>query len=771
MTRMTDDELRALIDQEVRQSVGYGTGKLTEQRRKAEAYYLARPIGDLAPPEIEGRSSVVSTDVADTIEWMLPSLLRIFTGADHAVEFAPTTPGDEAAAKQATDYCNYVLQRQNPGFQLIYTWIKDALLQKTGILKVWWEDKTDNTRETYDGMTEADMARLLDDPEIEPIEHSAYPDPTAQKAKDQQLGQMSQQLQQSQQQLHHAAVSGTTPPQQIQAATQALEQMQQQFERDQAQPVPMLHDLVVKRVKKRAQVRIDNVPPEEFLISKRAKRVCDAPFVAHRVQRTISDLKKAGYKNVDDIGSDDAGAAMNTERIERASVDDDSNGMDFDSPTADSTMRSVWVIECYLQCDFDGDGIAEWRKVTRCGGVLLDNEECDGPPFVTITPIPLPHRFNGLSIADLAMPVQKTKTSVLRALMDNLYLQVNGRYFAVENQVNLDDLMVSRPGGVVRMKQAGMAGRLDQGAGDASTSFNMLEYLETQKETRTGWTRYSQGQDGASLNPTATGVNVLTNKADARIELIARVFSETGFKDLALMILKLVSQHQDAPAQMQVAGQWVSVDPRAWRNQFGVTVNVGLGTGNKDQTVQHLMAVLQQQAQGLALGYATPANMYEAALKLAENLQLPQPEKFFTNPAQNQQAQQPKQDPAVMKVQAQAQADQQRLQMEQQLEQQRMQQQAQVDANRQRLEAEQQSQKISQEMQLEQFRAQMEHDREMSRMELDRWKAQLQSDTQVFIERLKIGAAQDASLLQDRMAGMEDMAEIEGAEAAEVPPQ
>lgn len=729
--QMTDDELRALLDQEIRQSAGYLSGKLSQDRQKALAYYLAKPVGDLAPPEIDGRSSVVSTDVADTVEWMLPSLLRIFAGSDKVVEFNPTHPSDEAAARQATSYVNYVFRRQNPGFQILYTWFKDALMQKTGILKVWWEDREDAARETYTGLNDLELAHLLNDPELQPVEHATRPDEDAIKAREQAL-------QLAQKQLAQMQAAPVPPPQQA-LVQQQVAQLQQQMAAAQAEPMPVLHDVVVKRVKKRAQMRVDNVAPEDFLISRRAKTIASSPFSAHRVQRTVSELRALGYRNLDAIGNDEAGQTLNPERVERASADDDWAGMAWaNENSADESQRLVWVVECYLQVDFDGDGIAEWRKVTRCGDALLDNEECDGPPFVSVTPIPMPHRFQGLSVADQAMPIQKAKTSVLRAALDNLYLQVNGRYFAVEGQANLDDLLASRPGGVVRVKNPGAAGRLDQGMGDIGSAFQMLEFLETQKENRTGWTRMSQGAGVDALQNTATGVNVNTNRADARVELIARVFAETGVKDLFLMILKLVCQHQDKPAQMEVAGQWQLADPRTWRNQFHISVNVGLGTGNRDQVVQHLMALMQVQQQGLALGVALPQNLYKAAVKLAENLQLPQPEQFFNDPGTGPMPSAPPPE------QAQAQALM-------QVEQHKATLQAQVDQNRQQMEAQRHALQVEADKQLAQFKAQIAAAGEAQQLQFDRWKAELQDGTARWTAELQ--ANTQVLIAQMRQAG------------------
>jgi hypothetical protein len=638
---ITDDALIAITDQHIRAAMGYMGGKLSEARRRNVSFYLAKAEGELAPPQIEGRSQVVSTDVADTVEWMLPSLLKIFTAGDQVVEFVPRRQEDEEAAKQATDFANYVFYRQNPGFQLIYTWFKDALIEKVGVLKVVWDADTEDARESYRDLTTEQMSILAQDKAVEIIEHTERIDEQAAAA-------MAQALAQQQMQPQAPGMPPMTPPE-----------------------PPMLHDVTVTRTQPKNRVRIDAVPPEEFLISREAKTVHDAQFVGHRVERSISDLRAAGYKNVDDIGSDgDAAGALNAERIERRSFDDEqAYSFGAGDTSADDSQRRVWVTECYIRCDRNGDGIAELLKVVRAGGVILEECECDAVPFVTITPIPLPHRFFGLCPADQAVEPQKLKTSLLRASLDGLYTSINGRTYAVDNQVNLDDLMTSRPGGVVRVRAPGMVGPLMEGKPDLGAAQAMLEYAEVMKENRTGFTRYSQGTSADSLNDTATGMNIITNRADSRVELIARVFAETGFQDLFRAILRLVSQHQDQATVAQVHGKWVNFDPREWRNQFDFSVNVGLGTGNKDQQVQHLMALLQTQMQMLPLGLVQPTNLYKLAAKLSEALGFKQAEQFFTDPANAPPKPPAPPPPEVLK----AQADQQRAQAEMQMKQAQMQ--------------------------------------------------------------------------------------------------
>lgn len=753
MARMSDDELRSITDQEMRQAVGWYSGKLAAQRQKAMSYYLAKPTLDLTPPEIEGRSSVVSPDVRNTIESMLPQLMVKFAGSERVVEFEPTKPGDEQKAEQCTDYINHCFHVRNNGEGITYNWMKDALLSKNGIVKVWWDNRQEEKREEYRNLNQVELAQLMDDEEVEILEQKSYPD-------EKDAEQRQQALQQLQAQLDQALNAAQQDPR----AAQAITPLQQQMAQIQSAPPVLAYDVVCKRTKISGCVKVENVPPEEFLISRKAKSIEDASFVAHRVARTQSELISMGYKNVDQISGDDQATALNMERIERLGYDDELAYLQADTiSTPDDSQRVIWVTECYVRCDYDGDGISELRKVTRAGNQILDNEIVDCAPFVSITPVPMPHKFFGLSIADLALEAQKIKTAILRGMLDNMYLSINGRYFAVDGQVNLDDLLASRPGGVVRVKQPGAAGRLDQGMGDSQLGMSMMETMQGFLEDSTGWTRYNQGADGDSLNSTATGVNIITNRADMRLDLIARNFAE-GFRDLFRMMLKLVSQYSVKEDVIRLRGRWVSIDPREWRNQFDVSVNVGLGTGNKDQQVAHLMALLQQQQLGLQVGTATPENVYQSQQELVKALGFKSADKFFSDPAKAppkppppnpeqikaQAAMQLKQmelQAEAQKLQAQHQLDLQKLQAEHEIEVQRLQMEAQAKASDKQASLQVQQANDERDAAREQARAQMdaqlkqlEADNkaqlEAQKLELDRWKAQLDAETRLLVAQI-----------------------------------
>lgn len=610
MAKMDDNKLIALTDTEIKQSLGYGSGKLTKDRQKALEYYYGKPIGDLTPPSIDGRSAVVDTSVMDTVEWMLPSLLKTFAGGDKVVEFQAKSEQFEQEAKHVTEYIgNHVFYVQNHGFNILHTWFKDALLAKNGIIKIWWDKTQEEAREDYVGLSDNELGMILQDKHVEPLQHTSYPD---------EMG-------------------------------------------------AMLHDIAVKRVADKGFCRIENVPPEEFLISRRAKNCEDSPFVAHRFERTIGELKESGYKNVDSLSSDDSDGAFGTERVSRRIQNDETPYGRTGQETQDPASRVVWVTECYLKVDYDGDGIQEWRKVVRAGNQILENVECDGQPFVSLTPVPIPHQFFGLSIADLAMEAQRTKTSLMRALIDNLYLQVNGRTWALEGQVNLDDLLTNRPGGIVRVKRPDAVGALQAGGGDLASAMQMLDYVDQQKENRTGFTRNSQGMAADALNQqTATGMNIVTNRSDMRQELIARNFAENGIRQLFLKILELISKYQDKSERIKATDGWVDIDPREWKNQFHLTVNVGLGTGNKDQITQNLQTLFGAMQQSANFGVVKPNNIYEAGIKLAETLGFSNPQKYFTDPATLPPPPPPPQDPNLMMIQSQVQIAQQGMELEKQ---------------------------------------------------------------------------------------------------------
>ncbi len=576
-SKVTDEELLARVQGEITDSLGYND-TVSKQRESAMDYYYALPFGN----EVEGRSQYVDSSVMDTIEWIKPSLMRVFASGDEMVTFEPHGPEDVESAEQATDYINHIFTKDNNGWEILYTWFTDALLQKNGIVKVWWDDYEDWNREEYNGLDEQEFNLLIMSPDIEVMEHTPYVDDYGAK-----------------------------------------------------------HDVVIKRTSYTGRVKIENVPPDEFLISREAKDIQDARFVCHRVRKTLSELRLM-YPDEDLDpremgGGDDDMAAFSSERLSRYEFDDSANYFEGWGSQSDSeeALRTYWLHESFLKTDYDGDGIAELRKVCSVGSKILANDPIDKIPFVSITPVKIPHKFFGLSIADLIMDLQLIKSTLMRNLMDNMYNQNFGRYAVLEGQANLDDLLSQRPGGVVRVKSPNAIMPLATPQLEPS-SFQMLGYLDQQRESRSGVNKYSQGLNDNALtsHTTATAVNATMTAAQSRVELIARCFAETGVRDLMRCIYELVLKNQDHERVVKLRNKWIPVRPDMWRDKMDCTVAVGIGNGNRDQQLMHLTTMLQFAGDAMrgGLNIVNEKNLYNMGAALVKNMGFQNVDDFLTNP-------------------------------------------------------------------------------------------------------------------------------------------
>ena len=623
---MQEFDLQAIIENEIDNALGYINTETVEERRDSLMAYNREPYGN----EVEGRSTIVTGEVAEAVDGALPQLLRVFTQSDDVVRFEPKAPGDEEKAKQATEYCNWVLMNDNPGFEVFQTWFKDALLQKNGVIKVWWNDETSVDKEKYQNLSEEELTMLLSDGQMEVV-----------KQKQTQIGEVPMPV--DPMAVQQAMAQGLPPPAPM------------------MQPV-FAYDVTVKKIDKKGSVKVENVPPEEFLISKKARRIADAPFVAHRRLTTRSELISMGF-TADDIDAlpayDDL--TFTPERVARFP-----NGEQPDDPSLDTSMDEIETFECYIRTDYDEDGIAELRRVFYAGGTILENEEADFIPFCSICPIPMPHKFFGHSLADRVVDIQKIKTTITRQMLDNLYLSNNARMAVVDGQVNLDDMLTVTPGGIVRVKNNAAITPL-QVPMVAGQAFPMLAYMDEIQQKRTGVTQASQGLDPNILqNTTATAVAMVQNAGAAKVELIARIFAETGVKDLFKHILHLVCKYQDKQRIVRMRGKFVAIDPREWSNEYDLTVNVGLGTGNREQQMAMVAAILQKQEQilaqmGMANPLVSPSQYRNTFGRFIESAGFKDTNEFFREitPEMEQQMlqpQQPQPDPAMAALMQQAQA-------------------------------------------------------------------------------------------------------------------
>lgn len=577
--KVTDEDIVTRIDGEINEALGYGD-ELSEQRYEAMKYYYSEPFGN----EVEGRSQYVDSTVQDTIEWIKPSLMRVFASGDELVQFEPNSPAEVDMAKQATDYVNYVLQRQHNGWEILYQWFTDALLQKNGIVKVWWDDYDEYVREEYRNLSDVEFEALVVNEDVEIIEHSEYP------------------------------VEGG-----------------------------YYHDCVVKRMQYNGQVYIENIPPEEFLINREAKTIEDARFICHRIKKTLSELRQM-YPDIDpdDLKGGDIGNPMwSTERQARYSFDSTEDFWNTDSVAApEESMTEYWLYESFIRTDYDGDGIAELRKVCTVGTTILANDEIDNMPFISLTPIKIPHKFFGLSVADLVMPLQKIKSTLIRNLLDNMYNQNYGRFAVLEGQANLDDLLTARPGGIVRVKSPNAVTPLATPSLEPF-AFNMVQYMDQVGEARAGVSATSQGLNDKALtsHTTASAVNAVMTAAQSRVELIARQFAETGVKDLMCRIYELLVKNMDRKRVVKLRREWIEVDPRSWADRMDATVSVALGHGNKDQQVMQLTQLVNMAADASGTGLVSPENMYNLTASLLKSMGYQNVDDYITPPDRQPQPQ------------------------------------------------------------------------------------------------------------------------------------
>lgn len=552
---VTEDELQGIVAGEIDDAQAYVDDVVSPERAMAGQYYKGEPFGN----EEEGRSQVVSMDVRDTVQAIMPSIMRVFFGSSNVVEFAPNGPEDVASAEQATEYVNYCLTRDNNLFMVCYETFKDALVRKNGIAKVWWNEDKEVETHSFEGLSQEAYTVLASDPLVEIVEVEI------ETGEDMVMGPDGVEI---------------------------------------AMPKPPVYSCTIRRTTDKGRLCVSAVPPEEFLIDRRARNIEDAEFVAHRRYVTVSDMVKMGYEldEIENLGyetQDDFEGNQET-------FDRNPNATILGAGRTDLASRKILYIEGYVRVDMDGDGIAELRRVCTGGSAykVLHNEPCDVIPFVSFCPDPEPHTFFGLSIADVVMDIQLIKSNILRNMLDSLAQSIHPRTAVVEGQVNLEDVMNTEVGGIIRMRAPGMVQPFSQPfVGQAA--FPMLQYMDELRENRTGISKAAAGLDANALqSSTRAAVAATVTAAQQHIELICRIFAETGMKMLFDKALRLITKNQDAPRMVRLRNQFVPIDPRVWDTNMDVVVNVALGSGTTEEKMAFLGQIAAKQEMMIQQGGA-----------------------------------------------------------------------------------------------------------------------------------------------------------------------
>lgn len=531
---MDRQELQGIVRAAIQDAVEYIDDYISPNRAKATAYYRGEPFGN----EEDGRSSVVDMTVRDTVGKIMPALSRVFFGSEKVVEFTPQNGGDIAFAGMATDYVNYVLQKDNNLFLELQSCWQDALVRKVGVIKFYWEENPDAEGYTLTNLDEQSLIALQADPELN---------------------------------------------------IDIISQMVQETPQGMTQPTYSVHVTYKTRT---GRVKIKALPCEEFIIDREATSLEDAILTGHRKMATVSELVKMGY-DFDFVLSKataDDDFQLNIERRER-------NPQIDTSYRKDDAQKFVEYVEAYIKIDWDNDGIAELRKICCMGDdhEIVANEPWDKPPFATFCPSPESHVFFGQSIYDLVGDIQKIKSNVLRNSLDSLSLSIHPRVAVVEGQVNIDDVTNTEVGSIIRQSQPGAVTPFNLPF-VGKEAFPMLGYLDSLKEARTGISAASQGLDAENLqSTTAVAVNATLKGAQAQIEMIARIFAETGMKELFRGVLKLIVKHQDYERIVRLRDAFTPIDPRPWNANMDVSVNVPLGAMSDNEKAESLANITKKQ--------------------------------------------------------------------------------------------------------------------------------------------------------------------------------
>lgn len=695
MPRMTDESLLNHLQTLEDDSATFVWGALGSERERAQREYFRMPYGN----EEDGWSSIVTSDVQDTVEWILPQLLEIFTATDSIVSFEPTKQEDVSGAEQATDTCNYVFTKQNDGFLVLYTAIKDALLVKNGCVHWCTEEVAEKVRQ----------------------------------------------------------------PQKAVAAMQIAMAQQQGWEIESANPAgavqdPMtgesleIYDVVFERTEKRKKIKVEAFPPEDMLIKRdwHSPMLSECPYVARVMRVTLSDLAQMGYTDVtaDELGSSDdpSQSADASFRLSRASRTQDAYSDSDVTSIEDDSLAEGWLRIEYVLVDYDGDGVAERRCIYRLKDRILKNEEASHVPFATASPVLVAHRWDGMSVAEMISDLQQLKTEITRQMLNSLYLANNPRTKVLTDSqgspmANVDDLLDARPGGVLRTKSMeGLQEYVTPFVG--RDSLPVLEYVDAMRENRTGVTRYSQGLGSDGLEKTNGESARLMSASQMRIKLIARIMAECLVKPIFKGILKLLTEGDMQKIAFRLRNEFVEYDPQEWRDSYDMTINVGLGSGDKDLQLRHLGAIFQSQ---MALAQSPfgpalidPIKLYNTQARLVEAAGFKNVGDFWRDPAKEPPPPQqpPPPPPQVLIKQMELQADEQKFQAEQILLKTREELQAAAKLQEVQASLELQAANDQRDSERESLKATYEAQLEAQRLDLDRYKTDMDNATKVLIAQI-----------------------------------
>lgn len=595
------DNLNSAIDSFADNTYGAyrDSGELSRQRALALDAYQGKNI----EPAPKGRAQVVDWSVFETIQWILPSLMRIFAGGRNIVEFEPVGPEDEDIAEQESDVLNHLVMQKTNWFLTCLTWFQDALLTKNAYCLAEMVEKVIPEIERYEGQSAEQLTMLLEENELlssNPRFDEENPEP--------QIDEFGQPI---------------------------LDEF--------GQPIMaprVLFDVEVKRVKRKKGLKYTVLPPERCVVDEETPSFSleEADYFEYFDDVTISELRKQGFEVEDDISDDGGDTDDSLEQTARDDIFSRDLANDSDSP--DATMRRIRVRYIWIRHDFDEDGLAELQKVVRVGSEILvkDGELAIEPasriPVACIVPFINTHRHIGTSVGDLVFDIQRIKTTLLRSGLDSLYFATNPRHVAGK-KVNLDDLLVSIPGGVVQVDSDApdVAGHVQMLQSENTFPFahQGLEHMDRVIESRVGVNRVFQGIDEGQLNH-HDRIGQLSTMAAQRVEQIARIFA-FGVEELFSISHELHIKSGASMETIKLKNEWINVDPTQWKTGRDIKIVAPFAAGNKDSLLQRLLVHRGIHSEAAQSGHpmVQQDDSYQLALEIAEATDL-QGTKFYTDP-------------------------------------------------------------------------------------------------------------------------------------------
>jgi len=571
--KLEDDEIVAILDSNIRQSIGSFDSDLARERKKVTDYYNAA----LPKPAHDGNSRYVSQDVYDTVESMKAALLETFSSGSRIVKFAPQGPEDVQLASVCSAYTDFVLFRQNDGFGLFRSVIHDGLVARAGIAKVFWQESSEEDLQEFEGLSQSELDMVLAEDDVELVESDEDENGLIN-------GVVSSPVSTSQ------VVVEAIPPEEFLIESQAVSLEKANF--------------VAHRTRKTLSELRDMGFDEDIL---------DSIGESHEDVELETDAELLA--RFDNIGSDRGNSSRGYQ----------------------DQVRTIMVYEIYINLDIEGTGIAKLHRILKAGNAILEKEEVDRLPFVVFTPLPIPHAFYGSNFAEKLVATQNARTILTRSILDHAMITNNPRYMVVKGGLtNPRELIDNRVGGLVNVSRVDAISPMPQASLNPFV-FQTLQLLDEDKEDNSGVSRLSQGlnKDAISHQNSAAMVEQLATMSQQRQKIIARNFANQFVKPLFHLIYQLVVENEDQQKIIDLSGEYVQVNPSVWDSKRDVMVQLHLGYGEQEaESQKHLMMHQMFSQDPILQGMYQPQNAYALVKDVMEKAGIMNVSDYLTSPDQ-----------------------------------------------------------------------------------------------------------------------------------------